>query len=68
MTQSAPSNTAGKSTSAPGKLQPFLLPSKPPFSISHSTELEPRHNNGYIKVYLDNWNVSNLYKITLQFQ
>ncbi len=33
------SDTAGKSTGKPGKLTPFLLPSLPPFSISHSSSV-----------------------------
>lgn len=32
------SEIAGKSTGKPGRFTPFLLPRKPPFSISHSTE------------------------------
>jgi len=28
-------DTAGRSTGVPGRLQPFLLPSEPPFSTSH---------------------------------
>ncbi len=35
------SDTAGKSTGRPGKLTPFLLPSLPPFSISHFNSFAP---------------------------
>jgi len=36
------SDTAGKSVSVPGKLQPFLEPRFPPFSISPMTKSDPK--------------------------
>lgn len=37
------SETAGKSTVVPGKLTPFRLPNKPPFSTTQRTESPPKY-------------------------